>query len=194
MDIQADQLVAVYETADAAEAARRALAAEGVGAIEILHPAADDAPSLWDRLQKCLPGAAAHEHHAYAESFRRGHAILSMHARAGEVAHVMALIRATHPIDFDTRQDEWRAGGWAPRPEFPPDGPATRDNPFAGGASFNGPGGDLGAGAGDVGLAASRASAAGSPGFAKHTAYTEPVEDDEPADAQTDGMVRRFTS
>jgi len=197
MHAEADQLVAVYENAAAAEAARQTLAAAGVeGQVEILHKSPGDAhTTLWDRLKSLVPGLAAHEHHAYAESFNRGHAILSIHAPAASVAATMALIRDTGPIDFDTRQDEWRAGGWAPRPEFPPDdGLYTLENPFAGGMTLSGPGGDLGAGTGDVGLAASRAAAAGSPGFARHTGYSTRLADEVPADAESDGMVRRFSA
>ncbi len=190
------QLVAMYETHAEAEAARRKLLAAGIepGAMEVLHAAPEDAAgdaetrSFWGKLKDLLSDAPDHHHHAYAEGLTRGHAVLVVHAPSSDIEHLHALLDSTGPIDFDVRQEQWRAGGWSPRAI----GPADPD-PFAEGITIQGPGGDLGAGAGAVGTAASRAAAAGSPGFASHTAYSDRLED-EPADEVPEfGRVRTYS-
>jgi hypothetical protein len=179
------QLVAMYETHADAEAARRKLLAAGIepGAMEVLNAEPEDADgdggvegrSFWGRLRDLLAGAPDHHHHAYAEGLTRGHAVLVVHAPSSDIEHLHELLESTAPIDFDVRQEQWRAGGWSPRAISPVD-----PDPFAEGITIQGPGGDLGAGAGAVGTAASRAAAAGSPGFASHTGYSDRLEDEAP--------------
>jgi hypothetical protein len=191
----------MYETHAEAEAARRKLVAAGIepGAMEVLNAEPEDAVSnagqgdvetrsFWGKLKDLLSDAPDHHHHAYAEGLTRGHAVLVVHAPSSDIEHLHELLESTGPIDFDVRQEQWRAGGWSPRAI----GPADPD-PFAGGITIQGPGGDLGAGAGAVGTAASRAAAAGSPGFASHIRYSDRLAD-EPVEAAPEfGRVRTYS-
>ncbi len=142
-------IAAVFETLAAAERAKAALTAAGVpaGAVLVLdrcdnqatepHPPAH----IWARLKaRLLP---SHHMHHYAEAITRGHPLLLADVDDTTRDAAVAALQAQHPIDLQTRVDEWHAEGWSGTYE----GEETWDRQNAGPAGSDGMvGGDLIAG------------------------------------------------
>lgn len=57
-------------------------------------------------------GVSEEESHYYAESLRRGAALVSVTAHEGDVQHATDILYAHHPIDIDRRVAQWRKQGW----------------------------------------------------------------------------------
>lgn len=107
------QLIAVYDTAATAEAARARLTGNGLpaDAIRLVDRTREDhSQGLWAAIKRALlPDEDAH---GYAESIHRGHALLVVRPGEANRVEVIRAIEATQPIDFDARLAEWRAAGW----------------------------------------------------------------------------------
>ena len=110
-DWSGDQIVAAFENADRARAARDALVEAGIDnvKIELLEKRSD------------LDGWAAIKRHAvpdedthlYAEGLGRGHSILVIPSAAGEHERVVQVLSRFDPIDIDDHAARWRNSGWS---------------------------------------------------------------------------------
>ena len=116
-----DQIVAMFETPAAAQAAIDRLAAEGLAADAMVTDRTADGANagvnseggntgLWGALKGLF--APDDEVHGLAEGVRRGHALLVVHPAIETRDRVIKLIEASNPIDFDARLEEWRSAGW----------------------------------------------------------------------------------
>ena len=117
-----NRIVAVYETAERATAARDMLVKEGVPSSDIqimdqsqmtaTTPAGDATDQgIWSSIKSLfVPDEDAH---SYAEGVRRGHAVLSVDpTNAADRHHVIEVLESTDPVDFDARLEEWRQSGY----------------------------------------------------------------------------------
>ena len=118
---QDDQIVAMFETPEAAQAAIDRLAAEGLAAdAYVTDRTADGANAGVNSeggntgLFGALKGLFApdDEVHGYAEGVRRGHALLVIHPAIDTRPRVIDMLEASGPIDFDARLEQWRTAGW----------------------------------------------------------------------------------
>ena len=118
---QDDQIVAMFETPEAAQAAIDRLAAEGLAAdAYVTDRTADGANAGVNSeggntgLFGALKGLFApdDEVHGYAEGVRRGHALLVIHPAIDTRSRVIDILEASGPIDFDARLEQWRTAGW----------------------------------------------------------------------------------
>jgi hypothetical protein len=57
-------------------------------------------------------GVSEEDAHYYAESIRRGAALVSVTAHEGDRERAAHILRSHHPIDIDQRIAQWRARGW----------------------------------------------------------------------------------
>jgi hypothetical protein len=110
-------IVALYEDAAAAEAARTALIAAGVSSTSIIvldqgyaaRPAESE-DGLWGILKHALvPDDHAH---AYAEGVARGHALVLADVSETDTEVAVVTLRSSGPVDIDTRANEWTKAGW----------------------------------------------------------------------------------
>ncbi len=118
---QDDQIVAMFETPEAAQAAIDRLAAEDLAAdAYVTDKTADGANAGVNSeggntgLFGALKGLFApdDEVHGYAEGVRRGHALLVIHPAIETRSRVIDILEASSPIDFDARLEQWRTAGW----------------------------------------------------------------------------------
>ena len=110
-DWQGDRIVAAFENADRARAAREALAAAGIDAanIELLENRSD--LDNWTAMKRhAVPDEDAH---LYAEGLGRGHSLLVIRGAAGEHDRIMQVLGRFNPIDIDDHGAEWRKAGWS---------------------------------------------------------------------------------
>src|SRR5438105_8953395 len=106
-----DRIVAAFENADRARAAREALIADGIdnAKMELLDNRSD--LDNWSAIkQHSVPDEDCH---LYAEGLRRGHAMLVIQAGAGEHDRVMRTLGRFNPIDIDDHAAQWRKTGWS---------------------------------------------------------------------------------
>lgn len=102
-----EKVVAVYDNAERAQSAKRALAAGGfhpddISIIDRSHlPAGGAQPSLWHRLF----GGDVHQHEAlvYGDTIRAGGAVLSLRVLDREVAHATGILDLHTPVDVHDR-------------------------------------------------------------------------------------------
>jgi uncharacterized protein (TIGR02271 family) len=110
-DWSGDRIVATFETADRAGAAREALVEAGINSanIELLDKRSD--LDTWTAIKRhAVPDEDAH---LYAEGLDRGHCILILRAAAGERDRAMQVLSRFHPIDIDDQAAQWRKSGWS---------------------------------------------------------------------------------
>ena len=110
-DWQGDRIVAAFENADRARAAREALAAAGIdnANIELLENRSD--LDNWTAMKRhAVPDEDAH---LYAEGLGRGHSLLVIRGAAGEHDRIMQVLGRFNPIDIDDHGAEWRKAGWS---------------------------------------------------------------------------------
>jgi uncharacterized protein (TIGR02271 family) len=107
----------MFDTAGAAEAARNELLAQGLSSSDVtVHgtgsagTAVGDDRSFWDELKGLF--VPDDDRYAYAEGIRRGGYLLSVRVPEGGEAEVEQVLERYEPVDLDTRESEWRAGGW----------------------------------------------------------------------------------
>ena len=111
VDWQGDRIVAAFENADRARAARQALAGAGIDnvSIELLENRSD--LDNWTAMKRhAVPDEDAH---LYAEGLGRGHSLLVIRGAAGEHDRIMQVLGRFNPIDIDDHAAEWRKAGWS---------------------------------------------------------------------------------
>jgi hypothetical protein len=120
----------MFETAAAAHAAQASLISAGVEASNILvldrgHKETPHSHGLWAVLKHVfIPDDDAHD---YAEGVYRGHPLLVADVTDAEQAAALAALEAAHPVDIESRTQEWRDDGW--NGVFDADGVALSANP-----------------------------------------------------------------
>ena len=110
-DWSGDRIVAAFENADRARAARDALVEAGIdnAKIELLENRSD--LDTWAAIKRhAVPDEDAH---LYAEGLGRGHSILVIPSAAGEHDRVMQVLSRFNPIDIDDHAAQWRKSGWS---------------------------------------------------------------------------------
>jgi uncharacterized protein (TIGR02271 family) len=110
-DLSGDRIVAAFENADRARAAREALVDAGIANvnIELLEKRSD--LDSWASIKRhAVPDEDAH---LYAEGLGRGHSILVIPSAAGEHERVMQVLSRFNPIDIDDHAAQWRNSGWS---------------------------------------------------------------------------------
>jgi uncharacterized protein (TIGR02271 family) len=109
-DRSGNRIVAAFESADRARAARKALTEAGIDndKMELLDNGSD--LDNWAAMKRhAVPDEDAH---LYAEGLGRGHSILVVRATAGEHDGVMKVLERCNPIDIDDHATQWRNSGW----------------------------------------------------------------------------------
>ena len=112
---RADRIVAVFDSAEKARAARNALMSAGISNdhMEIVEHRTNT--DNWTTLRNySIPDEDCH---LYAEGLGRGHAMLLIRCNAAEHDRVLQLIKNQNPIDIDEHASQWRAAGWSGRAE-----------------------------------------------------------------------------
>jgi uncharacterized protein (TIGR02271 family) len=110
-DQSGDRIVAAFDKADRARAARDALIGAGIdnAKMEILDNRSDI--DNWTAIKRhAVPDADAH---LYAEGLGRGHSILVIRAAAGEHDRVTEVLSRFNPIDIDDHATQWQKSGWS---------------------------------------------------------------------------------
>jgi uncharacterized protein (TIGR02271 family) len=110
-DRSGDRIVAAFENAERARAAREALIGAGIdnAKMELLDNRSD--VDNWTAIKRhALPDEDAH---LYAEGLGRGHSILVIRAAAGEHDRVMQVLSRFNPIDIDDHAAQWQKSGWS---------------------------------------------------------------------------------
>jgi uncharacterized protein (TIGR02271 family) len=112
---RADRIVAVFDSAEKARAARNALTSAGISndRMEIVEHRTNT--DNWTTLRNySIPDEDCH---LYAEGLGRGHAMLLIRCDAAEHDRLLQLIKSQNPIDIDEHASKWRAAGWSGRAE-----------------------------------------------------------------------------
>jgi uncharacterized protein (TIGR02271 family) len=110
-DWSGDRVVAAFDNADQARAAREALVEAGIddAKIELLENRSD--LDTWTDIKRhAVPDEDAH---LYAEGLDRGHSIVVIRAAADEHDRVMQVLSRFNPIDIDDYAAQWRKSGWS---------------------------------------------------------------------------------
>ena len=105
-----NRIVAAFENADRARAARKALTEAGFdnAKMELLENRSDF--DNWTAVKRqAVPDEDAH---LYAEGLGRGHSILVIRATGGEHDRVMKVLERCNSIDIDDHATQWRNSGW----------------------------------------------------------------------------------
>jgi uncharacterized protein (TIGR02271 family) len=106
-----DRIVAAFENADRARAAREGLVEAGINNANIAILENRDDLGTWTAIKRhAVPDEDAH---LYAEGLGRGHSILVIRAAAGEHDRVMDVLSRFNPIDLDDHAAQWRKTGWS---------------------------------------------------------------------------------
>lgn len=101
-------ITALYDTRAEAEATRQHLRQVGVPEDNIIIEDASRAEADRDHLA-ALPDE---DRHAYEEGLRRGGFLVTVHADGDYDEDAIRVLEETPALDFDERQDLWRASGW----------------------------------------------------------------------------------
>jgi len=110
-DASEDRIVAVFESADRARAAREVLIGEGIdnSKMDLLDNRRD--ADNWTAVKRhAVPDEDAH---LYAEGLGRGHSMLVIQANAGEHHRIMKVLERFNPMDIDDHAAKWRNSGWS---------------------------------------------------------------------------------
>jgi stress response protein YsnF len=110
-DWSGDRIVAAFENADRARAAREGLIEAGIdnANIELLENRSD--LDTWTAIKRhAVPDEDAH---LYAEGLGRGNSIMIIQAAAGEHDRVVQVLSRFNPIDIDDHAAQWRKSGWS---------------------------------------------------------------------------------
>jgi stress response protein YsnF len=110
-DWSGDRIVAAFENADRARAAREGLVEAGIdnANIELLENRSD--LDTWTAIKRhAVPDEDAH---LYAEGLGRGNSIMIIQAAAGEHDRVVQVLSRFNPIDIDDHAAQWRKSGWS---------------------------------------------------------------------------------
>jgi uncharacterized protein (TIGR02271 family) len=116
------QVVAMFDSLERARAARDRLVEDGIPSadIDLINRDAEPGHSNYgyERTDEGFWGAVKRffvpdEHAAgYTEGLRRGHAMLVVRPPFERHDRVVEILENYEPIDFDTREEEWRKTGW----------------------------------------------------------------------------------
>jgi stress response protein YsnF len=109
-DRSGNRIVAAFENADRARAARKALTEAGIdnAKMELLDNRSD--VDNWTSIKHhAVPDEDAH---LYAEGLGRGNSILVVRTTAGEHDGAMRVLERCNPIDIDDHAAQWRNAGW----------------------------------------------------------------------------------
>jgi stress response protein YsnF len=109
-DRSGNRIVAAFENADRARAARKALTEAGIdnAKMELLDNRSD--VDNWRSIKHhAVPDEDAH---LYAEGLGRGNSILVVRTTAGEHDGAMRVLERCNPIDIDDHAAQWRNAGW----------------------------------------------------------------------------------
>ena len=116
------QIVAMFDSYAEARRARDALVSAGVpgSALDLLdrNAEAGDTNFTYERTDEGFWGAIKRlfvpeeDAPSYVEGVRRGHALLVVRPEASQRERVIALLEQQNPVDLDTREAEWKSGGW----------------------------------------------------------------------------------
>ena len=117
-NIHDNQIVAVYDTMQQAEAAKAALSDAGIdrAAIELIdgnRTGVDQAPDggFWGAVKNLF--APDEEALAFRHAMGRGHAMVVVHpAQTANQKQIITVLEETGPIDFDAKFEEWRQAGY----------------------------------------------------------------------------------
>jgi hypothetical protein len=142
---QTHQLIAMYETFEAAGRARDQLLAAGLGQTEIEIRAADPGRTdpgygpaddgFWEAIRLFLvPG----DEGDYSEAVRRGHAMLIVRPKPDQRQRALDVLERSEAVDFDAQLAEWRGGTGASAPPGVATQTASGVPPSAGGADVTG--------------------------------------------------------
>lgn len=116
--IHDNQIVAIYDTIQQAEAAKTALTGAGVDeiAIEVIdgnRTGAGQAPddSFWGAVKSLF--APAEEALGFRHALGRGHAMVIVHPdQTSNREQIIHVLEETGPLDFDAKLEEWRQSGY----------------------------------------------------------------------------------
>jgi len=109
-DRSGNRIVAAFENADRARAARKALTEAGIdnAKMELLDNRSD--LDNWTAIKRhAVPNEDAH---LYAEALGRGHSILVVRVTASEHDGAVKVLERCNPIDIDDHAAQWRNSGW----------------------------------------------------------------------------------
>ena len=117
-NIHDNQIVAVYDTMQQAEAAKSELRNAGVdgAAIELIdgnRTGIDQAPDggFWGAVKSIF--APDEEALAFRHAMGRGHAMIIVHpAQTANREQIITVLEKTGPVDFDAKLEEWRQAGY----------------------------------------------------------------------------------
>ena len=130
-------ITALYDTREAAEAAKRRLTAMNIPGSDVsVHDegSAGGATST-DGSMKSEGGMVAalknlfgshDDSHAYAEGLRRGHVLLTAKMEESRADAAIQALEGSGAVDLDTKENEWRRSGWSAQTAAPT-GMAERD-------------------------------------------------------------------
>jgi uncharacterized protein (TIGR02271 family) len=110
-DWSGDRIVAAFENADRARAAREALSGTDIenANMELLERRSD--LDNWTAIKHhAVPDEDAH---LYAEGLGRGHSILIIRVAANDHDRVMQVLSRFNPIDIDDHAAQWQKSGWS---------------------------------------------------------------------------------
>ncbi len=113
-----NQIVALYESAAQAGAARDALHGAGVdlSAMQVIdnehaNGAAPAREGLWHSIKSLF--APDDDANAYDHALSRGHSMLVVTpAATSNRSHIIEMLERTDPVDFDAKLEEWRQAGY----------------------------------------------------------------------------------
>jgi uncharacterized protein (TIGR02271 family) len=106
-----DRVMAVFENAERARAAREALISAGVdnARMDLIENRSD--LENWGGFRRhAVPNEDCH---LYAECLGRGHAVLVIQVPSDEHDRVMQVLGRFQPLDIDEHAENWRKAGWS---------------------------------------------------------------------------------
>jgi uncharacterized protein (TIGR02271 family) len=119
-----NNVVALFDTRDAAQAAKDDLIRAGFDRDEIRLVSQDASAgsarpgtgttdkSMWEEIKDFFRGDTYDDRSEYEEGIRRGGVLLSVNSPDGRANEAVSVLMKHNPIDMDQRAAQWRAAGW----------------------------------------------------------------------------------
>jgi hypothetical protein len=112
-------ITAMFDSADAANAARQRLLELGLASDDVQvigqdasdEPAAADHKGMWESIKDFFTDGD--DHATYQEGMRRGGQLLTARVQDEDADDVHAVLENSDAVDLDQRAQEWRAAGWS---------------------------------------------------------------------------------
>jgi len=112
-------ITAMFDSADAANAARQRLLELGLSSDDVQvtgqdasdEPAAADHKGMWESIKDFFTDGD--DHATYQEGMRRGGQLLTARVHDEDADDVHAVLENSDAVDLDQRAQEWRAAGWS---------------------------------------------------------------------------------